>query len=58
MQLMMVAFSTIQLFGLFAVGMGADLFESFVGSIIAAIQLADSPGRSVSDPVWCGLRVV
>lgn len=32
--------------------MGADLFESVVGSNIAAIQLADSPGRSVSDPVW------
>jgi len=27
---------------LLLLGMGADLFESFVGSIIAAIQLADS----------------
>merc|ERR1719284_1990321 len=30
-------------------GMGADLFESFVGSIIASIQLADEQARTFGD---------
>eukprot|EP00232_Nephroselmis_pyriformis_P002638 CAMPEP_0182913282 /NCGR_PEP_ID=MMETSP0034_2-20130328/37955_1 /TAXON_ID=156128 /ORGANISM="Nephroselmis pyriformis, Strain CCMP717" /LENGTH=804 /DNA_ID=CAMNT_0025049997 /DNA_START=28 /DNA_END=2442 /DNA_ORIENTATION=+ len=32
-------------------GMGADLFESFVGSIIATAYLADSP-RQIALPMW------
>lgn len=33
-------------------GMGADLFESFVGSIIAAATLADGDAIKVSLPFW------
>jgi len=33
-------------------GMGADLFESFVGSIIAAATLADGDSVKVSLPFW------
>merc|ERR1711968_176258 len=39
-------------------GMGADLFESFVGSIIAAITLAKGDIALVSLPIWlsaCGI---
>jgi inorganic pyrophosphatase len=33
-------------------GMGADLFESFVGSIIAAMQLADGAKGQMMLPIW------
>lgn len=33
-------------------GMGADLFESFVGSIIAAMQLAGGDTTKVTLPIW------
>jgi K(+)-stimulated pyrophosphate-energized sodium pump len=33
-------------------GMGADLFESFVGSIIAAITLARGDTAKVMLPIW------
>jgi len=33
-------------------GMGADLFESFVGSIIAAMQLAQGDTTKVMLPIW------
>lgn len=33
-------------------GMGADLFESFVGSIIAAMQLANGDVTKVMLPIW------
>jgi len=39
-------------------GMGADLFESFVGSIIAAVTLADGEFVKIALPFWvagCGI---
>ena len=33
-------------------GMGADLFESFVGSLIAAITLADGDSALIMLPLW------
>ena len=33
-------------------GMGADLFESFVGSIIAAVTLAGGDSAKIMLPIW------
>lgn len=56
MKILHIVFHVIHLFTFFlffsVAGMGADLFESFVGSIIAAATLANGNAVKVSLPLW------